>query len=131
MISSAAIVNLIKVKWCNCRLSEMIHQFNIKTCYILNTIKHSSFAETASTGAVAAVPSDAPLLRAAVTESGNEISCSIDETNRLRAALGLKPLRVETREEAAAAARARVAEAERARAVEEADSIRLYLEKVQ
>jgi hypothetical protein len=36
----------------------------------------------------------APILKANVTESGNEISCSIDETNRLRAQLVLRPLQV-------------------------------------
>jgi hypothetical protein len=32
--------------------------------------------------------------RPQVNESGNEVSCSVDETNKLRASLGLKPLRV-------------------------------------
>ena len=33
-------------------------------------------------------------LRAQTTSSNGEISCTVDETNRIRAALGLKPLRV-------------------------------------
>lgn len=37
---------------------------------------------------------EAPILKAAVTEAGGEISCSVDETNRLRAILGMKPLNV-------------------------------------
>lgn len=36
------------------------------------------------------------IIKAVVTESNNEISCSIEETNRVRALLGLKPLRVDT-----------------------------------
>lgn len=36
----------------------------------------------------------APILKAQVTETGAEISCSIDETNRIRAMLGMKPLRI-------------------------------------
>lgn len=34
------------------------------------------------------------LPRAAVTESGDEVSCSVEETNRIRASLGLRPLDV-------------------------------------
>ena len=37
-----------------------------------------------------------PIPRALVTESGDEVSCSIEETNRIRAALGLRPLDVGT-----------------------------------
>ena len=33
---------------------------------------------------------------ATVTEDNGEISCSVDETNRIRAALGLKPLNLES-----------------------------------
>jgi hypothetical protein len=33
-----------------------------------------------------------------VTESNGEISCSVEDTNKLRAALGLKPLRVKGEE---------------------------------
>lgn len=32
------------------------------------------------------------IIKASVTESNGEISCSIEETNRIRAMLGLKPL---------------------------------------
>ena len=38
--------------------------------------------------------SDIP--KAVVTESNGEISCSIEESNRIRALLGLKPLKVDT-----------------------------------
>jgi hypothetical protein len=34
-------------------------------------------------------------IKAVVTESNGEISCSVEETNRVRALLGLKPLKVE------------------------------------
>ena len=33
------------------------------------------------------------IVKARVVEADGEISCSVDETNRIRAALGLKPLR--------------------------------------
>ena len=36
--------------------------------------------------------SDDNLMRATVTESNGEISCTVEETNRIRIALGLKPL---------------------------------------
>ncbi len=32
--------------------------------------------------------------RPVVNETGNEVSCSVEETNKLRASLGLKPLKV-------------------------------------
>ena len=32
------------------------------------------------------------IIKATVTESNGEISCSVEETNRIRALLGLKPL---------------------------------------
>lgn len=35
---------------------------------------------------------DEPVIRANVTENNGEISCSVEETNRIRIALGLKPL---------------------------------------
>lgn len=35
---------------------------------------------------------EAPLVRAEVVEQNGEISCSIEETNRIRAVLGLRPL---------------------------------------
>lgn len=34
------------------------------------------------------------IVKASVVESNGEISCSIEETNRIRAALGLRPLDV-------------------------------------
>ena len=37
--------------------------------------------------------------KAQVTESGGEISCSIEETNRIRAELGLPPLELDNEEE--------------------------------
>lgn len=39
-------------------------------------------------------PSSSPSLRAQVTSQNGEISCTIEETNRIRKSLGLKPLRV-------------------------------------
>eukprot|EP00177_Eucheuma_denticulatum_P004774 GFKZ01008671.1.p1 GENE.GFKZ01008671.1~~GFKZ01008671.1.p1 ORF type:complete len:575 (+),score=130.28 GFKZ01008671.1:64-1788(+) len=39
-------------------------------------------------------PESGSPLRAHVTSSNGEISCSVEETNRIRAALGLKPLRL-------------------------------------
>eukprot|EP00898_Chlorokybus_atmophyticus_P001200 jgi/Chlat1/2080/Chrsp17S02634 len=47
-------------------------------------------AEDAARKATDDVPFE---VRAVVNESGGEVSCSVDETNRIRAALGLKPLR--------------------------------------
>ncbi len=38
-------------------------------------------------------------IKAFVTESNGEISCSIEETNRIRALLGMKPLVVDTKGE--------------------------------
>ena len=38
-----------------------------------------------------------PTVKASVTESNGEISCSIEETNRIRALLGLKPLKVDSK----------------------------------
>lgn len=38
-------------------------------------------------------PPSSPPLQAAVTSRNGEITCSVEETNRIRAALGLKPLR--------------------------------------
>jgi U4/U6.U5 tri-snRNP-associated protein 1 len=38
-----------------------------------------------------------PIVKASVTENNGEISCSIEETNRIRALLGLKPLKVDSR----------------------------------
>ncbi len=67
--------------------------------------------------------------RPQVTESGNEISCSVDETNRLRASLGLKPLQIETKEEREAAARRKEEDAVRRKEEAEAADIRAYLEK--
>lgn len=37
---------------------------------------------------------DEPIIKAVVTESNGEISCSVEETNRIRALLGMKPLKV-------------------------------------
>ncbi len=37
---------------------------------------------------------DENLIRAVVTESNGEISCSIEESNRVRSLLGIKPLRI-------------------------------------
>ena len=34
-----------------------------------------------------------------VRESASENSCSVEESNRIRAQLGLKPLQIETRED--------------------------------
>ena len=39
---------------------------------------------------------DYTALKATVSESNGEISCSVDETNRLRALLGLRPLKVDS-----------------------------------
>ena len=38
---------------------------------------------------------DPSTIKAIVTESNGEISCSVEETNRIRALLGLKPLVLE------------------------------------
>lgn len=38
---------------------------------------------------------DYTALKATVTETNGEIACSVEETNRLRAALGLKPLKID------------------------------------
>ena len=38
---------------------------------------------------------DYTALKATVTETNGEIACSVEETNRLRALLGLKPLKVD------------------------------------
>jgi hypothetical protein len=38
------------------------------------------------------------VIKAVVTETNGEISCSIEETNRIRALLGLKPLVVDNEE---------------------------------
>jgi hypothetical protein len=38
---------------------------------------------------------DYSAMKAMVSDSNGELSCSVDETNRLRAMLGLRPLRVE------------------------------------
>ena len=84
---------------------------------------------TSTVAAAADAPAGAPALRAQVTESGNEISCSVEETNRLRASLGLKPLKIETREEREAAARRAAEEAVRRNEETEAANIRAYLEK--
>jgi U4/U6.U5 tri-snRNP-associated protein 1 len=46
-----------------------------------------------STGAAPA--SDPGIIKAVVSESNGEISCSVEETNRIRALLGLKPLRID------------------------------------
>jgi len=39
--------------------------------------------------------SDDQFVKATVSETNGEISCSIEETNRIRIALGLKPLNFE------------------------------------
>jgi hypothetical protein len=39
------------------------------------------------------------LVKAAVTEENGEISCSVEETNRIRALLGLKPLAVKSKDQ--------------------------------
>jgi len=58
-----------------------------------------------------------------VTESNGEISCSVDDTNKLRALLGLKPLRVSSEPAAGAVNAEAVAVANLAakRAIEDKD----------
>jgi uncharacterized protein YkwD len=41
---------------------------------------------------------DEPILKAIVTEKDGEISCTVEETNRIRALLGLKPLKINNEE---------------------------------
>ena len=38
---------------------------------------------------------DKSVVKAMVTENNGEISCTVEETNRIRALLGLKPLRID------------------------------------
>ena len=40
-------------------------------------------------------PNEEPIPRAVTTEEGGEISCSVEETNRIRAQLGLPPLEID------------------------------------
>ena len=40
-------------------------------------------------------PNEEPIPRAVTTEEGGEISCSVEETNRIRAQLGLPPLEMD------------------------------------
>ena len=51
--------------------------------------------------------------RAQVSEKDGEISCSVEETNRIRAALGLKPLRIDSKDDAQEQIRQNIARAER------------------
>ena len=56
----------------------------------------------------------ASIPKAVVSESNGEVSCSVEETNRIRAAIGLAPLRVSTAPKRDLAAEQRAADERKA-----------------
>ena len=81
----------------------------------------------------ASIISETPLLKAKITESNGEISCSVEETNRIRAQLGLKPLTVRQTSSSATLSNASAfkaesnADGEISASVEETNRIRISL----